>query len=66
MAAKERTAPWRYTGAHDAAGRPLEFFSGIPARDLTEQDVAGLSDDDYALVEASTLYAKKPAKADKE
>lgn len=59
-----RTARWRYTGARDAQGQPLEFHTGIPARDLEEEDVAALSSDDYALVKASPIYAPvadKPA-----
>jgi hypothetical protein len=51
-----RKHPWRFTGARDAQGQALEFFSGVPARDLTAEDVAALGDAEYALVEASGLY----------
>ena len=44
---------YRYTGAG-------EFLPGIPARDLTEDDVAALSDEQRALVSDSPLYAKGP------
>lgn len=60
-----RKAPWRFVGQRDASGQPLEYFHGIPARDLTADDVAALTDDQYATVEASALYetaqAPKPS-----
>lgn len=60
-----RKAPWRFVGNRDDQGRPLEYFAGIPARDLTADDVAVLTDDQYATVEASALYeaaqAPKPS-----
>lgn len=55
----------------DAAGNivvsgPSESFPGIPARDLTEEDIADLDDDMYRDATVSGLYvdpdAKKPAK----
>jgi hypothetical protein len=44
---------------------PSESFAGIPARDLTEDDVKALDDDQYRDATVSGLYvdpdAKKPA-----
>lgn len=51
-----RKSPWRWTGTTLANGAPAEFFVGIPARDLSAEDVANLTDEQYATVEASTLY----------
>jgi|APGre2960657404_1045060.scaffolds.fasta_scaffold179164_2 hypothetical protein len=52
-----RTSPWRFVGARDAQGQPAEWYVGIPARDLTADDVANLSEEQYAVVAASALYA---------
>jgi len=61
-----RKSPWRFVGQKDAAGQPAEYIAGVPARDLTADDVAQLTDDNYAAVEASALYqsaqAPKPTK----
>ena len=67
----KRTAPWRYTGDRDGDGRPLAFYTGVPARDLNDDDIAALSDAEYALVSAGVIYAhdkaeKADAKAGKE
>lgn len=43
-------------------GQPGEYHYAIPARDLTADDVAGLTDDQKATVEASKLY-ERPAVA---
>jgi len=43
----------------------LEFHDGIPARDLTERDIVRLSDEQYAIVEASRLYEQEKAPAAK-
>ena len=60
-----RKSAWRFAGELDRDGRPLAYFSGIPARDLGADDVATLSEAEYRLVEASPLYqpgtAVKPA-----
>lgn len=62
----KRHGTWRFTGERNAAGEPLQFFTGIPARDLTDHDIDQLSDDDYATVVASDLYEKtEPPKADR-
>lgn len=58
-----RRAPWVFTGERDGAGQPVEWFAGIPARDLTAADVAALSDAEYATVEASRLYRAAEPKA---
>jgi hypothetical protein len=59
-----RKHPWAFTGQRDANGEPAEWHAGIPARDLAEADVAALSDEEYAVVEASRLYRQAaPAKA---
>jgi len=63
----KRTAPWRYTGDRDGDGKPLAFYTGVPARDLDPDDIAALTDDEYAQVSAGVIYAheaKAEAKAD--
>ncbi len=54
----KRHERWTFKGTLNADGAPTEFFIGIPARNLTAEDVVTLTDDDYALVEASPLYEK--------
>jgi hypothetical protein len=54
----KRHGTWRFTGERSADGRPLRFFTGIPARDLAERDVTLLDDEQYATVEASDLYER--------
>lgn len=51
-----RKHPWQFTSQRNGQGEPLEFVMGIPARDLTADDVAALGEAEYALVEASPLY----------
>ena len=62
----ERHGWWTFTAQRDATGRPLEFFDGVPARDLAPEDVAALSEDAYEIVTVSPLYekAKEPATKD--
>lgn len=57
-----RKSPWRWLGQADANGVPVNFFIGIPARDLTADDVANLTDEQYATVEASKLYEQATVK----
>ena len=38
-------------------GQPGEHYNGVPARDLTEEDVAALTDEQRALLDEGTLYA---------
>ena len=33
-----------FKGGHDAQGRPLRWFAGVPARTLREADIAALDD----------------------
>lgn len=44
---------WKYTGKG-------EFFDGIPARDLTQSDMARMDEDRKAVVERSGLYRRAP------
>jgi hypothetical protein len=61
----KRHGTWTFTGERAADGRPLRFFTGIPARDLTERDIDRLDDDQYATVVASDLYERvDPPKRD--
>lgn len=61
----KRHGTWTFTGERTADGRPLRFFHGIPARDLTQRDIDQLDDDQYATVDASDLYEKTdPPKAE--
>lgn len=57
----ERHGWWGFGGARDAAGGPLEYFTGIPARDLAPDDVALLTDEQYGVVVASRLYREAEA-----
>jgi hypothetical protein len=54
----KRHGTWRFTAERNAAGKPLRYFTGIPARDLTDRDIDRLDDDQYATVVASDLYEK--------
>jgi hypothetical protein len=61
----KRHGTWAFTGERNAAGKPQRYFTGIPARDLTDRDIDRLDDDQYATVVASDLYEKtEPPKAD--
>jgi hypothetical protein len=42
------------------------YHSGIPARDLTEEDLEGLTDEQKATLAASPLYDVKGKKAERE
>lgn len=37
-------------------GPPDTYIEGVPARDLTDEDLAALTDEQRAAVAASTLY----------
>ena len=55
----------KWAGNYDAQGRPVAFFAGVPARDLTAAEVAALPKDQAAEIVTSGLYTKperKPAK----
>jgi len=39
-------------------GQENEYYSGIPARDLTEEDVAALTDEQRVLLDEGTLYER--------
>lgn len=41
---------------HFVKTRAGEYHTGIPARDLTEEDLKALSQEQLAVVEASPLY----------
>lgn len=61
----KRHGTWRFTGERNAAGEPLQFFTGIPARDLTERDIDRLTPEQYETVKASDLYEQtEPPKRD--
>jgi hypothetical protein len=55
-----RKSAWRFAGELDRDGRPLAYFSGIPARDLNAEDVSELSDAGYRMIEVSPLYLASP------
>lgn len=48
------TVVYTYTSTTE----PREYYTGIPARDLTEADVAALTDEQRALVDEGTLYER--------
>jgi hypothetical protein len=55
---KDKKVKFKYVG------RGGEFLHGIPARDLTEEDWAGLTKEQREMVEVSLLYKKAEAKAE--
>ncbi len=61
----DKSPTYYYNGPRNAAGRATEALAGIPARDLTERDVARLSDAQVKTLSTrgSTgrqLYTKTP------
>lgn len=62
-----RAKSLRFTGKHDANGQPDRWFSGVPARDLSEREVKGLSDEEYANITGgeSPLYVAVTSAAPK-
>lgn len=66
--ARRRTAPTEtestdapafiaeFVGSRDNEGRPVEFFSGIPARNLFQRDIDRLNDEQRDIVKGSHLY----------
>lgn len=58
----ERPKALYWVGKTRRDGRPEAQFPGVPARDLTERDIARLSDEQLADVMGSSLYQKtRPA-----
>lgn len=53
----EPTEPTEPTVYH-FTGQENEYYTGVPARDLTEADVAALTDEQRALVDEGTLYER--------
>lgn len=47
---------WQYIGTGG------EFYSGVPARDLTAEEFAALAPDQQAAVQSGRLYRKASAK----
>lgn len=37
------------------------YYTGIPARDLTDEDMAALSDEERTIVATSSIYQAVPA-----
>ena len=50
---------WHYDASKNPGG---EFYPGVPLTDLTEDDVAGLSEHNRAGVEAAPWYRKTAPK----
>jgi hypothetical protein len=46
----------KFKGTYNADGEPLEYHSGIPARDLTEEEFEHLSDEHKSTLAHSSLY----------
>ena len=59
---EERAKALYYAGDHTPEGKPVQFVTGIPARDLTELDIRVLSDAAYRTALASNLYRKSKPK----
>lgn len=65
-----------WIGSYDADGQPLEYFGGvpgerdpIPARDLTPEDTAQLTEAQWAAIESDTgkrLYQKTEPKRERD
>ena len=52
-----------YVGALDpVSGEPVEYVQGVPARDLSEEDIRVLSDDEYRVATSLGLYQKSKPK----
>lgn len=53
-----RASKLHFVGQRDQDGRPLEYFAFVPARDLEEDEIASLTDDQYeAMIGGETpLY----------
>lgn len=57
-----------FTGEYDVTGQPLEYFATVPARDLDEQDIANLTDEQLAMIQTErgegrpALYASSEPK----
>jgi hypothetical protein len=49
-----------FTGARDAQGRPVEFYSGVPARDLMVRDYQRLTAEQQRMIWDSHLYGAGP------
>jgi hypothetical protein len=45
----------------DAVIIPVDFHMGIPAHDLTDEDVGNMTEEEIALVESSDLYSSAAA-----
>ncbi len=49
---------------HPVTGEPMAWFNGIPARDLSKEEVSDLTDEQYKMATNSELYqVTKPAKS---
>ena len=46
----------RFKGKRNDDGTPAEYHSGIPARDLTEDEFSALSDEHKATLAHSAIY----------
>lgn len=59
----------RFVGKQDAEGQPLEYLTGVPARDLQDDEYDALDRRQRAAVRDSGLYKMsepKSKKADRE
>lgn len=76
MSKADRPNRLYFIGQYDADGRPLEYFGGmpgqydpIPARDLTPEDVAALTEAQWECIESPTgkrLYQKTEPKRERD
>jgi hypothetical protein len=55
--AKQSTVAYTFTGNKDENGVPEEFHFGIPASDLTDEDVAALDQDLQDTLSQSPIYS---------
>lgn len=50
---------FKFKGSYNPDGTPAEFHSNIPARDILESDMGGLSDEHLVTLAASPLYTAR-------
>lgn len=50
---------FKFKGEMNADGTPAEFHSGIPARDILESDLDGLTDEQKVTLGASAIYSAR-------
>ncbi len=55
---------WMFTGARLVDDRPAQYVRGVPARDLTQDDIDDLTTEQRKQAKASGLYRDRTAEND--